>query len=80
MQENIVRLQVSVDDILGVQIVHALRHLSTDVDQRAQLKLGLVHVNVFVQTRALAPLRHDGQRRFTDAAHEQEDVAVAGLL
>jgi hypothetical protein len=80
VEENIVRFEIAVNDAFGVQIVHALRHLSSDVDERVQLELCLVHVDVLVETAALAPLRHDCERGFADAAHEQQDVAVTRLL
>lgn len=67
-------------DAFGVQIVHPLCHLSSNVDQRVQFELCLIHVNVLVQAAALAPLRHNSQRRLTHAAHEQKDVAMASLL
>ena len=66
-------------NILGVQIVHALRRLPRHVDEVEQREGRLQHVQVLVQRRALAPLRHDGQRRLRHAAHEQQDVAVPRL-
>lgn len=69
-----------VDDILGVQIVHALGHLPANVDQCVQLELRLADMDVLIEATALAPLGDNGQGGLGDAAHEEQDVAVARLL
>lgn len=65
------------DNILGVQVIHALSRLPADFYERQQLELGLEDVQMFVQRRALAPLRHDGQFGFADASHEQDNIDVS---
>lgn len=70
---------IPVYDVLGMQIVHPLRSLARHVDEVQHGEGSLEHVQVLVQRGALAPLRHDGQRRRRHAAHEQQDVAVPGL-
>ena len=58
--------------------LHALRRLTADFDERLEGELCLLHVQMFVEAGALAPLRHDSQLRGLDAAHEQQDVHVSG--
>lgn len=68
------------NNILGMQIVHALGHLSANVNQRIQFEFRLVHMYMFVQTAALTPLCDNGEWWFADAAHEQQNIAVSGFL
>lgn len=67
------------NNILSMQVVHALRGLSRDVDEVEQWEGSLEHVQVLVERRALAPLRHYRQRRLRHAPHEEKDVAVPGF-
>lgn len=76
MEENIVALQISVYDGLGMQVIHALSRLSGYVDQFDHLELGLDDVQVVVQTGAFTPLGHDGQLGLGGVAHEEQDVHV----
>lgn len=69
-----------VNNVLGMQIVHALCHLPSNVDKGVELELGLTDVHVLVETAALAPLRDNGQRWLRHAAHEEQYVAVSRLL
>ena len=66
-------------NIFGMQVVHALRGLAGHVDEVQHGQRRLQHVQVLVQGRALAPLRHYRQRGFGHAAHEQQDVTVSSL-
>ncbi len=58
-------------------LLHSLSRLSSRVDQVEQLELSFLHVQVLVERRALAPLRHNGQLGFADAAHEEQNVDVS---
>ena len=42
MEEDVVGLEVPVDYVLGVEVVHALGGLPGDLDHVQQLELGLV--------------------------------------
>lgn len=79
MQENIIRFQVAMNNILGMQVVHALRRLSRDLNVREQLELGLEHVQVLVEAGALAPLRDYREHSFAHAPHEQQYVDMPRL-
>ncbi len=59
-------------------LLHALRSLSGDLDGVDEFESGFVDVNVSVQRRALAPLRHDGQDLLgRDTTHEEQDVDMS---
>lgn len=47
------------NDVLGMQVIHALGHLTSDIDERVQFKLGFADMDVLVETAALAPLGHN---------------------
>lgn len=80
MQKDVIRLEIPMNDALGMQIVHSLRHLSSNVDHCVQLELDFLNMQMLIQTAALAPLRNDCERWLTDAAHEQQDIAMADFL
>jgi hypothetical protein len=61
--------------------LHALRRLPRDFDGVDELELGLVDVDVAVQRRALAPLRHDGKDLLGGhAPHEEQHVDVSAKV
>lgn len=68
--QSIKTLDLPMYNVLGMQVVHALRRLPCHVDEVQQREGRLQHVQVLVQGGALAPLRHDGQRGLGHAAHE----------
>ena len=65
------------NDVLGVQVVHALRRLPRNIYQHQHVELGLRDVDVLVEAGALAPLRDDRQVRLRRTAHEQQDVHMS---
>lgn len=70
MQENVVRLEISVNDVLSVQIVHPLSNLTRNIDQCVQLKPRFVNVDMLEKRRSVAPLRYNRKRWLAHTAHE----------
>lgn len=59
--------------------LHALRCLPSDVNELEHLELGLLDVQVFIQTASFAPLRDDGQVVFSHVAHEEQNINMPSL-
>lgn len=72
-------LEIPVDDIFRMQIVHALRRLSSYFNQREELELSLLDVQVFVQRGTFAPLCNNRQLGFANTAHEQQNIHMPSL-
>lgn len=79
VEEDVVALEVAMDDVLGVQVVHALRSLTGDFDDVLHVEAFLVYVQAPVETAAFAPLRHNGQVRLADDTHEEQNVGMPRL-
>lgn len=79
MKKYIIGFHVSVDDILCMQIVHSLRCLPSNVNELEHLELGLLNVQVFIQTAAFTPLCDNGQVIFSHVAHEEQNINMPGL-
>ena len=58
-------------------VLHSLSRLTCGVNQIQQFEFRLLDVQVFVEGRSFAPLRHNSQLGFADAAHKQQDVDVS---
>ena len=58
-----VAFEIPMNDVLGVEIVHALRSLTGDIDDVLQLEPSFGDMQMLVERRTLTPLRHDGQLR-----------------
>ena len=79
-EEDVVGLEVAVENVDGVQVLHAGGDLFGDVEEFAHLAVVIVHVQVAVERRARTPLGDDGERTLEYAADEEEDVVVARPL
>lgn len=78
--ENVFRAKIFVNDATGVQIAHALRDLSADVDDSIQIELLLALVKMGVQRIALTVAGYYGQvRRFHASAHEKNQILMSRL-
>lgn len=51
--------------------LHALSSLSGDIYQLEHLEVGLLHMEVFIETAAFTPLRYNRKIVFRHVAHEQ---------
>lgn len=58
-------------------LLHSLCRLSRNTDEFCHVETVLQYMEMFEQTRSLTPLSDDGQTRFGDAAHEQQNVQMA---
>lgn len=59
--------------------LHALCRLPSDVNELEHLELGLLDVQVFIQTASFAPLCDDGQVVFSHVAHEEQNINMPSL-
>ena len=58
-------------------LLHALSSLLGDEDELVHAELRLLHVQMFVETVAIAPLGHDLEVGLRQAAHEQQYITVS---
>ena len=79
-EKDVIRLQISVQDVAAVQIRHARGGLFGYVDQLAYVPVHFFDVQVTIEAGSGAPFGHDRQIWFKDTADEEENVVVSGKL
>ena len=68
------------NDASSVQVAHALRDLSADVDDSSQIELFLAHVKMRVQRLTLTVAGHNRQVwRLHAGAHEENQILMSSL-
>lgn len=59
--------------------LHSLCRLPSDINELEHLELGLLNMQVFIQTAAFTPLRNNGQIIFSHVAHEEQNINMPSL-
>ncbi|MNS73448.1 hypothetical protein D3C72_1068910 [compost metagenome] len=78
-QNDVVRLDVAVDDAVGVGVVQGAADLGADVDELLDAE-GLAHVDVVLEGLALEQLHHhEVALAFLEVVEDADDVGVLEL-
>ncbi len=76
-EKDVIWLQVPMQDISCVQILHASRNLFGNIDELVHFPTFFFYMQMSIQTRARAPLGYYSQVRLENAPNKQKNVIVS---